>query len=102
MTTGRINQVTIVRRGTGQPLVFRAEEISSYVWSAGSRARGAAPHARPSAGLGAMPHPLSPFEFPRARSAGGKRTLKSTPDTPPTQPQEEAQPAEPAIARFAR
>lgn len=67
MTTGRINQVTIVRRGWPTGRWDAPERVPSY-WSApaGWRARRAsAPRARgpgaPAAGI-----PLSPSKFPRA------------------------------------
>lgn len=82
MTTGRINQVTIVRRGDGQLLETQGEEISSY-WGGPlvSGPRGAA--AEP--GMSQVrdrPHLLSPFEFPKALSAGGSGSPK-LPSTPP-------------------
>jgi hypothetical protein len=63
MTTGRINQITIVRRGwpTG---ALGAGEIVQVTGGARGHAR-AALQARPSAPSG---HPLSPSKFPRAPS----------------------------------
>ena len=66
MTTGRINQVTIVRRGWPTGAAEGAGEMSSYWWSRlrGARRSAAAPAL--AAGCAAGGNPLSPSSFPRA------------------------------------
>jgi len=85
MTTGRINQVTIVRRGDGQLLVFQGRRDIKLLGlrTLGPRSCAARPAVRWSR---RVPHPLSPSEFPRARSAGGKKVPVSTTNTPPMRP----------------
>ena len=69
MTTGRINQVTIVRRVKANRPCFRAEEFTKLLGrrAQGPRGRAARPALRRSR---RGSHPLSPPEFPRAPSAG--------------------------------
>ncbi len=72
MTTGRINQVTIVRQGLADRPCFRAEEIFSYRSSGPLQER--APRQEQRARRGPRErrswHPLTPSKFPRALSAG--------------------------------
>jgi hypothetical protein len=68
MTTGRINQVTIVRRLRPTARVSGQKSSLSY-WVAGTRPA----WPRSSSGVRRSrrgSHPLSPPEFPRALSAG--------------------------------
>ena len=83
MTTGRINQVTIVRRG--RPTARITGQKSSLVTGSGA-VRPTVRAARPGEGRACRgAHPFSPSEFPRAPSAGG-RGAQSTPNTPPKRP----------------
>ena len=85
MTTGRINQVTIVRRG--RPTARIAGWKSSLVTVVGG-AREAHREAAQLVRQGRSrrgPHPLPPSGFPRAPSAGGRET-RSIPRAPPKRP----------------
>jgi hypothetical protein len=64
MTTGRINQVTIVRRGWPTGAAEGAGEMSSYWWRLREARR--AQRLRRVAGCAAGGNPLSPSSFPRA------------------------------------
>ena len=86
MTTGRINQVTIVRRGTANRPYFRAEEFSSY-WAGG--AASAPRGTRGSSGCGPIsPRTTSAFPFYIPQSAVGWRAevRLNAHRTPPKRP----------------
>ncbi|KAM7209591.1 hypothetical protein V8F06_014859 [Rhypophila decipiens] len=88
MTTGRINQVTIVRRGAANRPGYRAEEISSHWVGCGAR-RG--PHraggvAWPRARLAALHIRFPPLNSPGRGRQGGWGGAESAPSTPPKRP----------------
>jgi len=72
MTTGRINQVTIVRRGDGR-LPREGQKRYKVTVASGHKARGGAAAGPARARSSTNPHPLSPSAFPRAPSAGGQQ-----------------------------
>jgi hypothetical protein len=77
MTTGRINQVTIVRLGCRPTARFTGRKRYLVTWTGGHGAR--APRSSPGTVAVARrwAHPLSPSEFPRALSAGGSGALRA-------------------------
>ena len=85
MTTGRINQVTIVTPRVRRPTTLFRGKRSLVTGPAGVGARGACR----SGGLGpprSAPHPLPSSEFPRAPSASGRGAHDGAPRTLPKRP----------------